>query len=301
MSLSKKYRIKVYSPFCTQTHCKTVYERLCGASFLSNYGKKKEKDIYILAQDDPDELITHIIILNTAMPVIPPGIPKENVVAFAFEPPQYLNITPDFINYAQKNISKYYIGEKGCLPSPFIEGHSFMWHTPSPDFYTPCSGRGQMSIMVSEKRNSPGHKYRHQLVKNILSNHFPIDIYGRGCKFYPPNLQRVKGEFQGTEPYENYHFHISVENYKTPHYFSEKLLDPLLCRTTPIYLGCNPETIERYFPGNVIFLSGVLHEDMKLLYDIIRGNLYEYKKPIIQAKVLKTINLLENLDSVFSH
>ena len=76
-------------------------------------------------------------------------------------------------------------------------------------------------------------------------------------------------------------------------------MDPLLCGTRPIYLGCKPETIETYFPGNVIFLSGILYEDMKLLHEILWGNLYEYKKPIILEKVWRTINLLKNLDDVF--
>lgn len=299
------YRIKIYSSFCTQTHCKTIYERLCQAYWLPNYGR--EKDIYILDENDPDDSITHIILLNTVMPIIHPTVPKENIVGFAFEPPVFLNITSEFIQYAQKYIGKYYIGEKGNLPDPFIEGHSYMWHIPipqNPDFYTSCIKHKQfrMSIMVSEKLDTQGHQYRHQLVKEILKHHFPIDIYGRGCKFYSSTEwrdPRIKGEFQGIEPYENYHFHISIENCQTPHYFSEKLLDPLLCRTTPIYLGCKPETIETYFPGNVIFLSGTLYEDMKLLNDILCGNLYEYKRPIILEKVWRTINLLNDVDRIF--
>jgi type I restriction-modification system DNA methylase subunit len=41
-----------------------------------------------------------------------------------------------------------------------------------------------MSIMISEKLNAPGHKYRHILVQEILKTNLPINIYGRGCELY---------------------------------------------------------------------------------------------------------------------
>ena len=47
----------------------------------------------------------------------------------------------------------------------------------------------------------------------ILKHELPIDIYGRGCinyiKFHSPY---IKGNFENLEPYENYDFHIAIEN-----------------------------------------------------------------------------------------
>jgi hypothetical protein len=50
------------------------------------------------------------------MPVL--KIPKKNVagLALAFEPFEYLTLTPEFIQYAQHYIGKYFIGGKRGLP-----------------------------------------------------------------------------------------------------------------------------------------------------------------------------------------
>jgi hypothetical protein len=47
-----------------------------------------------------------------------------------------------------------------------------MWHI-TPLLMTP-SKTNRMSIMVSNKNNAPGHKYRHKLVQAILQSNLPI-------------------------------------------------------------------------------------------------------------------------------
>jgi hypothetical protein len=246
------------------------------------------------------------------------NIPKENVIGFAFEPPIFLGLSLEFVEYAEKYIHKYYIGDKYDLPDVFVEKRSFMWHI-TPLKYIP-EKQNIISIMVSEKNEAPGHKYRHMLVQRILSMNLPIDIYGRGCDLYNsykntndssnqsnsifpflPKKQnkdpRIKGSFNELEPYESYQFHICIENYKTSHYLSEKIINPLLCGTVPIYWGC--KNINSYFPNNVIQLSGVIDTDIKLLTNIIK-NPEQYKLNIDVNNIKDRVNLLKNLDEVFS-
>lgn len=150
-----------------------------------------------------------------------------------------------------------------------------MWHTP-PINYIPDKNK-LISIMVSEKNNAPGHKYRHILVQNILKSNLQIDIYGRGCKYYSAlNDNRIKGNFDGKEPYLNYNFHISIENFITNDYFSEKIMDPLLCSTNSIYLGA--KNIDNYF-DNIIKLSGNITSDLTLLTDILNNPNNFYNTP----------------------
>jgi len=286
----QKYRIKIFSSFCPSENCKEVYERLCEVSFMDDYGI--DKKYYITNDDD----YTHVIILNTAMPIINENIPKENVIGFSFEPPQYLNnFNENFIEYAKQRIGKYYIGDKGKLKEPFIERYSHMWYNP-PLKYIPIKNK-IMSIMVSEKVKELGHLYRHVLVNKILESKLPIDIYGRGCKYYSyMNDSRIKGELKELEPYENYNFHISIENCELNEYFSEKIMNPLLCNTTPIYMGCN--NIEKYFPNKIIKLSKDINKDLKLLHDIC-NNIEKYKTEIDIEEVKKIIFLTKNIEKLF--
>jgi hypothetical protein len=219
-------------------------------------------------------------------------LPKSKVLGLAFEPLEFLNLTPEFVAYAEKHIGTYLIGKKLHLPSPFVEHFSYMWHLTPLDILpqkTKC-----MSLMISNKRITTGHNYRHTLCKLILNSHLPIDIYGTGCVYYKQILDtRLKGNFQEQEPYEDYLFHIAIENVETPHYFSEKIMNPLLCNTIPIYLGCNQ--IDQYFPKMVIKLTGQAETDFALLKDICL-NQERYIKPIDITKVKKTIHFSNIVD-----
>lgn len=316
-----KYRIRYFSSFCSSQTCKEHAELVYETHKLENYGIDKE--IYITA----DNNFTHAIIINTGVNNIL-QIKKENTIGLAFEPCNYLGLTTNFILYVRENISKYYIGsDSNILGEPFIERFGFIWHTP-PLLCPPIKQNAtQMSIMVSQKKEAPGHKYRHVLAQKILEQNLPIHIFGRGCHEYvmppPPqqqalpfvfNLQRrninsanslpktttinqnIKGEFAEKEPYETYNFHIAIENFQTPHYFSEKIINTLLCETTPIYLGCT--NIDHYFPNMVVAMCGQADQDIELIKQILR-NPAEYKKVIDVDAVKRQTNLLLNLDKIF--
>jgi hypothetical protein len=257
---------------------------------LNEYGP--DKKIFITNGDD----YTHVILLNTAMPSIPSHIPKSNVIGFAFEPPRFLNLTQQFVDYAKRYIGRYYIGELNGLSEPFVERYSHMWYNP-PLKEEPIKTK-IMSLMVSEKMDQLGHTYRHQLVNKILETNLPIDIYGRGCRFYSfLGDDRVKGEFSEIEPYEYYDFHVCIENIPLNHYFSEKIMNPLLTSTTPVYLGCR--NIDSYFKDSVIVLTGNINRDMDLLNNICREP-EKYKKAIDVQMVKDRIYLLNNVDELFS-
>jgi hypothetical protein len=291
-----KYRIRFFSSFCDSDNCKNVYERLCEVDLLDNYGPDKE--IYITTGDD----YTHAIIMNTATPDIIQGIPKENVIGIAFEPPDIFFLlahgrVPHFLEYAKKNISKYFIGSIDGLPSPFIQKYSFMWHiTPPRTIHVNKNNR--MSIMVSDKTSAPGHSYRHTLVNEILNSDLDIHIYGRGCRFYSSkNDSRLKGEFTNDEPYESYQFHICIENFQTPNYTSEKYTNCILWGTTPIYWGAT--NIDDMFPDITIKLSGDVSHDIVMIRDIM-NHPEVYKKTFSQNDIRPKINILKNLDNIFS-
>ena len=276
--------IRFFSSFCSSSICSEAYTRISellnDIAFDNNSQSCKPNSFRFTDGDD----YTHAVILNTAMPLL--TIPKENVIGLAFEPHVFLGLTPAFIAYAGKHIGKYFIGEKGNLPKPFIEHFSYMWHiTPIP---TPPIKTKIMSLMISRKMFTSGHQYRHTLFKRIINSNLPIDIYGNGCEKYKHILDtRLKGSFQEKEPYEDYLFHIAIENTITPHYFSEKIMNPLLCNTMPIYLGA--KHIDTYFPKMVIKLTGEIDKDMTMLTDICE-NQSRYLNLINIAAVKKTIN-----------
>ncbi len=290
----KKYRI--FSNYYSSTILKNDFEKIYNLNNDPNYNKK-----FSLVDDNT---YTHAIILNTAMPKL--NINKTNVIGFSHEPIQFLQLTPQFIEYAKKNIKTYYIGEKLNLPLPFKENFGFLNRLPLLT-YIP-EKKNIMSLMVSEKNSAPGHKYRHKLVQAILKTDLPIDIWGAGTKFYNKSGDtRIKTSFTwdeyGIVMLEPYKFHIAIENFTTPHYLSEKILNCFICNTMPIYWGCR--NIDNYVPKeNIIFLSKEedidkrINEDILLLQKIIE-NPDKYYKPVELTKIDKLLNFFDFLDKAF--
>jgi hypothetical protein len=84
-----------------------------------------------------------------------------------------------------------------------------------------------VSMMVSNKRFTIGHRFRHSCKDKILGM---VDLFGNGVhNNYENKLLSCK----------NYYFQVVVENIKYDYYFSEKILDCFLSGVIPIYWGTN--------------------------------------------------------------
>lgn len=83
-----------------------------------------------------------------------------------------------------------------------------------------------VSIIASGKRDTVGHRLRHEIIDMHRDR---MDLYGYG---YKP----IESKTEGLLPYR---FSVIIENEKYPMFFSEKLVDCMLCRTIPIYWGAS--------------------------------------------------------------
>lgn len=277
------YVIKVFSDFCESKSCKEIFEKANLVNTIDFYGKGKK--VFFTADND----YTHAILLNTIMP--PLTIPKENVLGLACEPIPFLHLTIEFVEYAKKHIGKYFIGDKMNLPNPFIEHFGYMWFSRPPAEITVKTKL--MSIILSKKQMAPGHAYRHKLVKSIIDHRLPIDIYGRGASMY--KYDRIMGEFNDAEPYEDYLFSICIENYESNHYFSEKIINPVMYNCMPIYWGC--KNIDQYIESS-IKLTNDVDRDLLTIVQILNNPREFYKKTYTENN-LRSVNLIENIDTLF--
>ncbi|MFT5868313.1 MAG: hypothetical protein ACI8TF_000416 [Paracoccaceae bacterium] len=85
-----------------------------------------------------------------------------------------------------------------------------------------------ISLIASDKRDFPGHLLRHQIVDWSRQNNVDVAVLGRG-------YQPFERKSDGLAPFR---YSVVIENVREKNYFSEKLIDAVLCGTIPIYWGC---------------------------------------------------------------
>ena len=157
---------------------------------------------------------------------------------------RYYNIIP-ILRYLYHNI----LVRDPKLASKFNNVHSFsfaeLWietdNLKLPDF----SQKGGISLIASMKNDLEGHKLRHKLISFDKSHtHQFLTPLGRAYEQFE-NMVSALAPFQ---------YSVVIENSIEPHYFSEKILNCLACKTIPIYWG--HESIKQYFDtSNWLFFN----------------------------------------------
>ena len=127
-----------------------------------------------------------------------------------------------------------------------------------------------MSLIASAKRDTLGHQLRHEMVDLVRDEGLEVEILGRG---YAPFAEKS----DGLAPYR---FSVVIENIRERNYFTEKIVDAVLCETVPIYWGC-PNIGDFMDTGGM-----VICEDAAQMKDAIRaasGGLYDQLAPALRA------------------
>lgn len=88
--------------------------------------------------------------------------------------------------------------------------------------------RAMCSLIASAKRSQEGHELRHRLAERVRREGRDVELLGRG---YTP----FGAKAEGLAPYR---YSLVIENVRERNFFTEKLIDAVLCRTVPIYWGC---------------------------------------------------------------
>ena len=108
-----------------------------------------------------------------------------------------------------------------------------------------------ISNITGWKTGCLGYYFRHLLYQNQQAfRQFPITFYRSSSHIIIPEI--TVNPIIPKEPnsskyilFENYQYHIVIENTRETNCFSEKLIDCLITKTIPIYYGC--ENIGEYF------------------------------------------------------
>lgn len=113
-----------------------------------------------------------------------------------------------------------------------------------------CHKTQMASLIASAKRGLEGHQLRHSLADWVGRSGQDVKVMGGG---YAP----FAAKSEGLAPFR---YSFIIENAAEPGYFTEKLIDALLCETVPVYWGA-PD-IERFFDPNGMLICRTF-DDLK--------------------------------------
>ena len=157
---------------------------------------------------------------------------------------RYYNIIP-MLRYLYHNI----LVRDPKLASKYNNVHSFsfaeLWieteNLKLPDF----SQRHGISLIASMKNDFEGHKLRHKLIAFDKSHTDQLlKPLGRAYEQFNDMITALV-------PFK---YSVVIENSIEPHYFSEKILNCLACKTIPIYWG--HQSVKQYFDtSNWLFFN----------------------------------------------
>lgn len=158
------------------------------------------------------------------------------VSALIFEPPvihgRFYRLIP-WIGRAFHRVLTHNSRLLGRLPNARFLPHGGQYVVSPPDAITPKTGR--VALIASKKRATTGQRLRHRIAAWSRGEAPELALLGSA---YEPIAEKAEG-------HTPYYYSVVVENSREPGYFTEKLVDSLLCWSLPIYWGA-PD-IEHFF------------------------------------------------------
>jgi len=129
------------------------------------------------------------------------------------------------------------------------------------------------SIISSGKTDLLGHKLRHEVIAWLRLRAYNVDVLGRGYKPF-------EHKQDGLLPYS---YSVIIENVQEPDYFTEKLLDCLICGTIPVYWGA--PNISHYFKVDGMVICNDLAELQGAIEVLLNGK--SGSKKIVDAAIIE--------------
>jgi len=142
-----------------------------------------------------------------------------------------------------------------------------------------------VSIIASNKAYLPGHKKRHELINKFRNN---LDVMGRG---YKP----IDSITEGLAPYM---FSVVIENQNRDFFFSEKIVNPIMTGTIPIYWGM-PSIGDYFDTRGMIILNDV--DDFEHIFPTLTRELYDSFLPYIKENFSLAQNYILAEDWIFNN
>lgn len=140
--------------------------------------------------------------------------------------------------------------------------------------------KSELVWITSNKKGFHGQTLRMKFRDYLDQNNFMYHLFGRGFRI-------IDDKFDALFPFK---YSLSIENYSTPHYWTEKLADSFLSWCLPFYWGA--ANLEDYFPSESFIRIDINHPEraLQIIRDSIANNEWERRLSAIEIARNKVLN-----------
>lgn len=144
---------------------------------------------------------------------------------------------------------------------------------------------GMVSIIASKKRSCSGHLLRHELINWARQSGVALDVFGNGYHWLDDK----------TDGHAPFRFSVVSENTQSAGYFTEKLIDCLICESVPIY--CGDPRIGEYFDLRGFVICNNIY-DLQQAVSRVDTSIYTKMQPYIVENKRRALALFEMENSM---
>ena len=229
---NNKIKVNIITPFLNNEFTRQLPANICDYIFVENGDNEAYYDFIVVYEGLKSE--TKIC------------CPKGNLLFISGEPPISMVYTKEFISQFDSIITSH---PKIKHKQKILSQQSLPWHF-GYDYLTKRykynfsdlenlkipQKEKKISVIASGKTMMPGHKKRVEFIAELKKNFSSeIDFFGKDSNFVADKADAIL-------PYK---MNICIENCSIANYWTEKIADPFLGFSMPIYYGCT--NINDYF------------------------------------------------------
>lgn len=168
-------------------------------------------------------------------------------IALLIEPRE---IFPSHHEYILNNYSKFdyiltYDSDILKLPNAIMFEFGSDWISRESRPYSYPNKKLGISTVIGSKSITEGHRLRHALLNRY--SEVKNSKFFKSSRGIVDDIHDIPMLGPSKYPLFDYQYSIIIENTKSDYYFSEKLIDCLICKSIPIYWGARK--ISNYFNG----------------------------------------------------
>lgn len=213
--------------------------------------------------DEPGEC-DYLVVLNFVFEELFVRCPRENMWMIMHEPPNETSRhthegSPDFALVLHQDESISSPRHEACFPArPWMVDRTYDQLVA----LEPMDKPHALSWITSNREDTDGHRKRMNFLR-ALQQQMDFDLFGRG-------FEPIDDKWDALAPYR---YTIAVENFENPWYWTEKIIDPLLAWTMPIYFGCT--RIGEYLPeGSYVRFDPEDPDAPRKVREVVASDLY---------------------------